>query len=356
MTLTKTGAKTKEAAAKEAAGTAETLAQAVTKPVTPHLAVVPPKDVYLSYISRQINGMLDMDVLEYHDSQNDNVLIEGPTGPGKTTFVMAYAAKTEKRFYAVPSNVGIEPSQLFGKYIPDGVGGFKWVDGPVTALVRAGGVLLINEVNFVPERVATVLFGLLDRRRSIILLDHEAEVIEAHPDLVIVADMNPEYEGTRQLNKAFRNRFAAQLFWDYDPNVEARLIRSEVLRNMAAKIRTQIAAGAFETPLSTNMLMEFEKIACGLSYDYAATNFVNHFTPDEREAVKTIVGTYKATLEPSIMPPETEEEAYARRQAMKDNEVDPEWGIKGVDWVWEDEAVDEYDEEDDGAAAAKASK
>lgn len=344
MTLSKASAKktTKDTVKPES----ETEAQAATKPVTPHLAVVPDVEVMNRYINRSFGEHRDFDIFRFHDDRNDNILIEGPTGPGKTTAVMAYAASRKKAFYAVPSNVGIEPSQLFGKYIPDGIGGFRWVDGPVTALVRSGGVLLINEVNFVPERVATVLFGLLDKRRSIILLDHEAEVIEAHPDLVIFADMNDGYEGTRTLNKAFRNRFAAQLFWDYDPNVEAKLVQSEVLRRMAGKIRTQIAAGVFETPLSTNMLMEFEQIAFGMSYDYAVQNFVNHFATDERTAIKGIVDTFKGALQPSLTPPETEDQKYERRSKMKDGEVDPEWGIKGADWIWEDEDVEDEESED----------
>lgn len=319
-------------------------------PVAHVLASVPDVAVLEAYVSRKIGNKTDFEVFDYARANRHNVLIEGPTGPGKTMFTKAWAAKNKRMLARVPSNVGIEPSQLFGKYVPgERVGEFRWVDGPVTHVVRHGGVLLINEVNFVPERVATVLFGLLDANREITLLDHEGEVIKAHDDLLIVADMNPDYEGTRPLNKAFRNRFAIQLQWDYDPTVERTLVKSPSLLKMAGDIRVAAAKGEYETPVSTNMLMEFESIAKGLGYEFAASNFVGHFAQDERPQVKVVLDTYKTNILNEVVKPpkqeddtaEEEEEAWTeedeRRMNMADGEVDPEWGVKGVDWVWEDE-------------------
>lgn len=329
------------------------------------LASIPPTEFYNSYIGREIvPGKSEFDVFDYAFAERHNVLIEGPTGPGKTSAVMAYAAKEQKAFYAVASNIGIEPSQLFGKHIPSPGGGFKWVDGPVTDLVRNGGVLLLNEVNFIPERVATVLFGLLDKRRSITLLDHEAEVIEAHPDLLIVADMNPDYEGTRPLNKAFRNRFAIQLFWDYDDKVEAALVKSDSLRDMAQQFRKAAAAGDFETPCATNMLMEFESICKAMGFEFAKSNFVNHFGSDERQAAGVVVETNRVNIEADMFPtskkaraskakkvaqPALPEPDVDRGQYLDTDPdtgeqilVDPEHGIYGRPdgWVYDDEDED----------------
>lgn len=337
------------------------------------LASVPPSEFLTSYIGREIvPGKSEFDVFDYAFQHAHNVLIEGPTGPGKTSAVMAYAAREKKPFYAVASNIGIEPSQLFGKYVPDLAGGFKWVDGPVTDLVRNGGVLLLNEVNFIPERVATVLFGLLDKRRSITLLDHEAEVIVANDDLLILADMNPDYEGTRPLNKAFRNRFAIQLFWDYDDKVEAKLIKADSLRVMAQQFRKAQQAGDYETPCSTNMLIEFEKITKDMGFDFAKSNFVNHFGSDERQAAGVVVETHRASIEADLFPsakkprasrakptaqpalPELDPDRsqyYEERNGVKVL-IDPELGEYGVgkDWVYEDEAEGseaEYEDSDD---------
>jgi hypothetical protein len=323
------------------------------------LATVPDASLATSYVNRKIDGVLDFEIFKFAHEQKVNVLIEGPTGPGKTTAVMAYAAKNEYPFYAIPSNVGVEPSQLFGKFIPDGEGGFEWQDGPVTDLVRHGGVLLINEVNFMPARVATVLFGLLDKRREITLLDHKAEVIRAHDNLLVVADMNPDYSGTHPLNQAFRNRFAIQLSWGYEAAVEKKLVSSTNLLDFAKALRRDVEKGTLFTPISTNMLMEFEKLA-QFDFKFACGNFVNHFTVDERPAVKMVLDTFGDNIKTDLFgKPEpivvtdsdgkawTQPELDALREANLTNPdyVDPELGKYGEDFVWEGEEEDDEDEE-----------
>ncbi len=300
-------------------------------------ASVPPMSIFNAYISRKFTGgHSDFDLFDFAHKTGTPMLIEGPTGPGKTMATRAWAAKRKKAVARVPCNVGIEPSQLFGKYVPAEGGGFRWVDGPVTHVVRYGGVVLINEVNFMPERVATVLFGLLDANREIVLLDHEGEVIKAHKDLLIVADMNPDYEGTRPLNKAFRNRFGLQLAWDYDPIVEAKLVKSQALRAMAIQIRNEAAKGSYETPVSTNMLMEFERIAEELGLDFAAANFVNHFLTEERAPIKLVVDTHRKNIERDLTTTPGDK-PESKPKDKRDDKYDPEWDIYGIEWVYADE-------------------
>lgn len=300
-------------------------AKTATSTTSHHLAAVP-QGVAAHYVNRTLEGgVQDFQVLDTALKFKQNVLIEGPTGVGKTTCIEAYAEARGMPFYAISSNVGADVSQLMGKHVPAegsdndnpwswlddadddtmkavlafliGSSKFPWIDGPVTHLVRHGGVLLINEINFLPERLATVLFSLLDRRRNITLLDHHGEVIEAHPDLLIVADMNPDYEGTRRLNKALRNRFAHQLVWDYDKDIERDLVKAESLRNMADELRLQHKTGAtIQTPTSTNMLIEFECIAAELGLEYAITSFVNHYLDSERQAVLLVANTYSDSI------------------------------------------------------------
>jgi len=294
----------------------------------PDIASVPPREVFDSYVGRQVGGQDYMNVFGYARAHHVNCLIEGPTGSGKTHAARAYAAHEGMRFYSVSSSIGLEPSQLFGKYIPNTGpgGGFVWQDGPVTSLVRHGGLLLLNEVNFIPERVGTVLFSLLDSRREIQLVDHKAEVIKAHPDLLIVADMNPDYAGTRALNAAFRNRFGIQLSWGYDTDIEAKLIASATLRKMAAQLRKSHAEGKLETPISTNALMEFERMGKALGLDFARYNYVQHFAEEERAAVDKVFDTYKHALRTEF---EVDED--------KAGEHDSFWGIEkeSLNWVYE---------------------
>lgn len=301
--------------------------------------LVPEPEVAERYVNRTISGKLsDFDVFDFARNSKANVLLEGPTGPGKTTAIKAYASARRLPFFRVPSSVSTDPSQFFGKYVPDGKGGFRWEDGPVTKMCKTGGVLLINEINFLPARVASVLFGLLDSSREVVLLDHENEVVKAVDGLVIFADMNPDYEGTRVLNAALRNRFSIQLDWGYDPTVEESLIVSPALREMLGQLRTAAAQGAYFTPISTNMGMEFVKHCEGLGFDFATTMFVNHFTVDEREAVRKVIEAHSERIIPEMpRTDETEEEAFLRRANMKVGDFDPEYGVLGTDWVWNEE-------------------
>lgn len=320
-----TGAKTKpvkRTATTKTAQTEEVQSQA-------QIATVPDKKFLETYVTRKVGDLTEFEIFEAAYRLKHNVLIEGPTGTGKTSSILAYAAYKNLPFYSVSSSNGTEPTQLFGKYIPDGNGGFVWQDGPVTDLVRHGGVLLINEVNFIPDRVKTVLFGLLDKRRKIELVDHQSEVIYAPDNFIVFADMNPDYEGTRPLNKAFRNRFATQLHFDYDTSIEARLVASKSLLELAKQLRDQIAQGLFDTPVSTNMLIEFEEAARELSVAFAIHNFVNHFPQDDRAAIKQVFDTWHSNIEADFADPN------AKPQEI-DSSFDEDWGVEGVDWVYEE--------------------
>lgn len=286
------------------------------------IASVPDLEVVKRYVSRDFDDRTEFEVYDWSFSRALNVLNEGPTGPGKTMSVRAWAASRGKLFYSIPSNVGIEPSQIFGKYIPDedNPGTFRWQDGGATTIVRNGGALLINEINFMPERVASALFGLLDERREIVLLDHKGEVVRAHRGggagkcwcnlqavacddkrVIVFADMNPDYMGTRPLNAALRNRFPVQLDWTYDPVVEAQLIQSTTLRlTIAPGLRKAMEDGRYNTPVSTNMLIEFERTARTMGLALAIRLFVNHFTGDERQAVRTVFEPVRANLQSEL--------------------------------------------------------
>lgn len=264
------------------------------------LAEIPDPEEFARYIPRQFEGLPYHEVFDIAALLHYNVLIEGPTGSGKTSAIRAWCAKQKKRFYSVSSTNGVEPSQLFGRYVPnDGDDAATrpviWQDGPVTDLVRHGGVLLINEVNFLSQRVASALFSLLDFRRQIQLPEHHGEVIDAHDELVIFVDMNPGYAGTIELNAAFRNRFQIQLDWDYDEEVERRLVPVAPLLELMDSLRNRIKSGDLEAAMGTNVLIEFDKIArmSTAGYNFAVYNLINHFVePVHRQSVKNSFQQY----------------------------------------------------------------
>ncbi|CAB4129720.1 AAA domain containing protein [uncultured Caudovirales phage] len=262
------------------------------------LASVPDKKWAETYLHRKVSkGVTDFDVLDLAMRLKQNVLIRGHAGSGKTMCVLAWASQNDYRYYNISANVGLEPSHLFGAWTPtEQAGVFKWQDGPVTDLVRNGGVLLLNEIDFMPERITTVLFGLLDDRREIQLLENGGEVIKAHPDLIVIGDHNPNYRGSRPMNQAWKDRFSHKLEFDYDKAIERKLIKNEALLEVAGKLRQQADKGEIDTPVSTRGLIAFVKNVEALGLDYAVMSYINGFLDDEREAVKLVFDTAKANI------------------------------------------------------------
>ena len=280
----------------------ETVQTTVSAPaMTMNLVTVPDSKWAKQYVNRRIDGVLDWDIYDHALANGLNVLIEGGAGSGKTISVQAYASARQYRYFNVANNNGLDPSQLFGKWIPNPSGqGYIWQDGAVTQLFRYGGVLLLNEVNFLPVRVSTVLFSALDYRREIQLLDNGGEVIKAHPNLLIVADMNAGYRGTQQLNQAFSDRFDIKLEFPYDKDIENKVVNNKALLTLAYQLRAKYETEELSTPISTRGLVSFIHNARKFGIDFAITSYVNGFNREERNGVRLACETHKANIQDSL--------------------------------------------------------
>ena len=260
---------------------------------------IPDGDKFDDYIHREVSpGVDEFEMFDYAREANAHVLIEGPTGCGKTHSVYAYAATHGIPVYSVPCNGAADPAALFGTYVPDEEAGegFVWRDGPVTKLARHGGILLLNEINFLPAKVAVTLFELLDKRGSLSILDHD-EFFHASEDLLVIADYNDGYIGTKRLTEALKNRFSVFMTYGYLTEIEKELVHSKTLIKIAEKLREGYKSGEIRTPVATNKLPDFEKIAVAVSFDAAIDNFVAGFDPDEKEAVRKVISSMRSELE-----------------------------------------------------------
>jgi hypothetical protein len=250
-----------------------------------------------SYVNRKFNGKTEWEIYDQALRDGDNILIEGGAGSGKTISVQSYASARAMRYFNVSNSNGIDPSQLFGRWIPRADGqGYRWQDGAVTLLVRYGGVLLLNEVNFLPERVSTVLYSLLDYRREIQLLENGGEVIKAHPDLLIVADMNYGYRGTHELSQAWNDRYGIKLEFPYDRAIESKVVGNKSLLGLADNLREMYDKEEISTPISTRSLVAFIKNAKRFGVDFAIASFCNGFNKEERGGVRLACDTFKENI------------------------------------------------------------
>lgn len=270
----------------------------------PLAALIPGEWYADDYIPRMVNGVEDINALRMARRVRHNTLIEGPTGPGKTSCVMAFGATESIPVVYVPCNGGADPASLFGQWMPDGEGGWLFVEGPVTVAAKHGGIIYLDEVNMMPPKVAAVLHGALDKRRTIVVYGGDADSVQKatitlHPECQIVASYNPDYEDTRPLNEAFKNRFALKMVFDYDPQLERQFVSIPLLVDIAELLRSAKDNGELRTPTSPNMLVEFEMFS-ELGYEFAVQNFINSYHADERSAVREVMEAHRVELEAQV--------------------------------------------------------
>ena len=168
-------------------------------------SLIPDANEYQDYVGRKFGDYADMDILRYALASKINVLLEGPTGPGKTTLVQAFAAHDQLPIATVQCNGGVDPNTFWGgPSIKDGVL-LDFQKSAIALICKFGGVLYLNEINFLHPRVTASFHGLTDRRRQVTIRKNGNETFKTADGLLVVVDYRPDYEGTRPLNAAFKN-------------------------------------------------------------------------------------------------------------------------------------------------------
>jgi MoxR-like ATPase len=159
-------------------------------------------------------------------------------------------------------------------------------------------VLNIGEIVHASKSVKNFLVSLLDHRRCVTMTAHKGEVINASPDLLIIADFNPNYRGSQPLPEHIADRFPVKLHYDYDRKLEEKYVSSSSLLDLAFGMRSTSVndsysssdrSTVFETPITGRMLKTFELVAKELNYDLACEIFTNNFAQEERSAVKMLL-------------------------------------------------------------------
>lgn len=139
-----------------------------------------------------------------------HILLEGPVGVGKTTIAVTVASHLKRRFLRIDGDERYTEQKLAGWYDPPlvlkkGYTEEAFIHGPLSTAMIEGRVLLINELNRMPEGTQNVLLSAMDER-SIVIPKHGK--VEARDGFLILATQNPEeYVGTSQMSEALRDRF-----------------------------------------------------------------------------------------------------------------------------------------------------
>jgi nitric oxide reductase NorQ protein len=154
------------------------------------------------------------------------VMLKGPTGCGKTRFVEHMAWKLGRPLVTVACHDDLTTADLVGRYLIIG-DETVWLDGPLTAAVRAGAICYLDEIVEARKDTTVVIHPLTDSRRALAVEKH-GEYLAAHADFMLVVSYNPGYQSVlKEMKPSTRQRFVA-LDFDYPaPEVEARIVAHE---------------------------------------------------------------------------------------------------------------------------------
>ena len=239
-----------------------------------------------------------------------NILMVGPTGCGKTRFVehmswlldsdRAESARREVPLLTVSCHEDLTATDMVGRYLLKG-DETVWSDGPLTRAVRTGAICYLDEIVEARKDTTVLIHSLTDHRR-ILPIDKTGELLDAHPDFLLVISYNPGYQSVlKDLKPSTRQRFVS-LEFDYpDVATETEIIKhesgveeatAERLAVIGERVRNLKQHG-FEEGVSTRLLIYTgELIAAGIAPRRAATASIISAISDDasvQEAVADIV-------------------------------------------------------------------
>ncbi len=195
------------------------------------------------------------------------VLLKGPTGCGKTRFMEHMAWRLKRPLITVSCHDDLTASDLVGRFLVKG-GETIWVDGPLAAAVRVGGICYLDEVVEARKDTTVVIHPLADDRR-VLPMEKVGELLQAPPEFCLAISFNPGYQSVlKDLKQSTRQRFVA-LEFDYpDPALEQRIIEKEsgVNHEMAnrlvkfAHMTRNLKGSGLDEGASTRLLVHAAKL------------------------------------------------------------------------------------------------
>lgn len=198
------------------------------------------------------------------------ILLKGPTGCGKTRFVehMTWrlyretANPLEVPLVTVSCHEDLTATDMVGRYLLKG-DETVWTDGPLTRAVRSGAICYLDEIVEARKDTTVLIHSLTDHRR-ILPIDKTGELVQAHPEFLLVISYNPGYQSVlKDLKPSTRQRFVS-LEFDYpEVETEAQIIahesgveatQAERLAVIGERVRNLKQHG-FEEGVSTRLLI-----------------------------------------------------------------------------------------------------
>jgi len=180
----------------------------------------------------------EIEVFEAAAHERAPVLLKGMTGTGKTRFIEYMTWKLQRAWSAergaevnfplvtIACHEDLTAGDLVGRFLLD-ADGTRWSDGPLTRVVRNGGMCYLDEIVEARKDTTVVIHSLTDYRR-LLVIDKLAEQVEASPYFMMVISYNPGYQSVQKdMKHSTRQRFVAIELGFPEPEKEATIIAHE---------------------------------------------------------------------------------------------------------------------------------
>lgn len=206
-----------------------------------------------------------------------NLLLNGPTGSGKSSLIEQYAARMNREVIRVGCHGRMEFQDLIGsqKLTRDDQGAVvtSYQDGPLVMAMRRGAILLLDESNFLSPAVVGGLNGVLDE--APLMNSDTGELIRPAAGFRIAATGNAvdggadsaDFRGTQRQNIALLDRYIAVEVDYMSPTSEAKILHKAVgnltgevidlMIRVANEVRASYKQRAVGVTLSTRVLISW---------------------------------------------------------------------------------------------------
>lgn len=222
-----------------------------------------------------------------------NIMLVGPAGCGKSHLAEQVAESLGLDYSSVSCSSDMSSSVLTGWLLPSDGGKFEYAPSDFINLYENGGVFLLDEMDAADPSILLIINQALANGRITIPQRKGNTVVKRHPNFIAVAATNTFGRGgnlmysRERLDESTIDRFRSGMIeLDYDPELEAKLVDSEVLE-WGLAVRERIITARLKRVISTRFLRDASALKehAGYSLKQIKEIFFADFKPDEKMKV-----------------------------------------------------------------------